>query len=109
MGMRTGRERGQATVEFLALVPALGLLALVLVQVALLTGAWLSAAGAARAAARADRVGAPAEHAARAALPAGLAGRAGITRSEETIVVTVRAPTVVPGLGGLRVAADARR
>ncbi|HEX7291434.1 MAG TPA: hypothetical protein VF250_09940 [Conexibacter sp.] len=76
--MRTGLtrraigERGQASVELVALLPLVGLLAALLWQ-ALLAGAtvWLSG-GAARAAARAAAVGADPVAAARAVLPSRL-------------------------------------
>jgi hypothetical protein len=66
---RSADERGQASVELVALLPLVGLLAALLWQ-ALLAGAtvWLSG-GAARAAARAAAVGADPVAAARAVLP----------------------------------------
>lgn len=107
--MDADRRRGQAAVEFLALVPAIALLVLVLLQVVLLSGSWLAAAGAARAAVRADEVGAPSDAAARAALPGRLAARARISGHDDRVTVTLRVPGVVPGLGTFRVEADARR
>jgi pilus assembly protein CpaE len=66
------RERGQATVELLAVVPALLAVGLVTWQLILVGHtAWVSA-HAARAAARATLVGRDAAAAARSVLPAGL-------------------------------------
>jgi hypothetical protein len=62
-------DDGQATVEFVALIPLLCLLAVALWQVALAGGAVWFAHGAARAAARAEAVGADEAAAARGALP----------------------------------------
>jgi hypothetical protein len=69
---RSARDGGQATVELVALLPLVGLLAALLWQ-ALLAGetVWLSGA-AARAAARAVAVGSDPADAARAVLPARL-------------------------------------
>ncbi|MCB0876682.1 MAG: pilus assembly protein, partial [Solirubrobacterales bacterium] len=66
---RIGAEGGQVAIAFVATVPLLILLALALVQLALAGHAALSAANAARAAARADYVGGDPERAARRALP----------------------------------------
>ena len=67
------RERGQATVELLGVVPALLALGLVVWQLILIGhAAWMSA-HAARAGARAELVGDDAEEAARSALPRELA------------------------------------
>jgi pilus assembly protein CpaE len=69
---RKDPERGQATVEFLAVVPAALLVALAAWQFALAgQSAWL-AAGAARSGARASAVGSDPERAARSALPSNL-------------------------------------
>lgn len=66
------RQRGQATVELLGVVPALLVAVLIVWQLALAGHtAWL-AAGAARAAARAQLVGGDARAAARSALPGAL-------------------------------------
>jgi hypothetical protein len=67
----TGDQRGQATVAFLACTPLLVLFGLALLQLALVGYAAHSAAGAARAAARAELVGADPGRAARRALPGG--------------------------------------
>lgn len=66
------RERGQATVEFVAILPAVVLVCLIAWQVVLAgQTAWL-AADAARVAARAAAVGGDARAAARSSLPASL-------------------------------------
>lgn len=62
-------DDGQATVEFVALVPLICLLAVALWQVALAGGAIWFAHGAARAAARAEAVGGDTAAAARGVLP----------------------------------------
>ena len=95
--------------EFLALIPAVALLVLVLLQAVLLAGAWFSASGAARAGLRADEVGAPVDEAVRAALPDGLERGLRITRRDDAFTVTVRSPGVVPGIGRIVVAAAAHR
>ena len=68
-------ERGQAAVELVALLPAIVLLALVGWQIALTAHEWTLAGSAARAAVRAQEVGAPAAGAADAALGQHRAGR----------------------------------
>lgn len=62
------RERGQASVELVALLPLIGLLVLAAVQVAATLNAWSAAHEAARAGARAELVGVPASDAVRRAL-----------------------------------------
>jgi hypothetical protein len=72
MPRRADGQRGQATVETVALLPLLVVLAVAAWQAAMVgQAAWL-AASAARAAARAAAVGADAERAARRALPPAL-------------------------------------
>lgn len=66
---RARRESGQASVELVAVIPFVILVALAVWQVALAGHTLWLAAGAARAAARADTVGSSAERAARSALP----------------------------------------
>jgi len=62
------RERGQAAVELVALLPLIALLALGGVQVVAALNAWSAAHESARAGARAELVGAPARDAVRSAL-----------------------------------------
>ena len=85
------RERGQATVELLGVLPALFVLGLVAWQLILVGhAAWMSA-HAARAAARADLVGADPEAAARSAMR-----RAHVDVSDGTAEVTAPVPLVHP-------------
>ncbi|WP_217913187.1 hypothetical protein [Miltoncostaea marina] len=93
----TGRRapRGQAAVELVALLPAVVLAALVVAQIVLAGSLWTLAGGAARAGARAAEVGAPAEAAARAALPGRHAGGArvqAVTAAGAPARVRVRLP-----------------
>jgi TadE-like protein len=87
-------QRGQATVELVALLPLVVLAAAVLLQVALAGHAAWSAAQAARAGARAVAVGGDPRAAARAALPASLARGLRVVRGRDGEVrVTVRVPS----------------
>jgi len=89
-------ERGQSAVAFVAVVPVIVLLTLVLLQFALAGHATLSAATAARAAARADYVGADAERAARRALPPALRRGSVVEIGDRDVAVDVRAPRALP-------------
>jgi hypothetical protein len=101
-------DGGQSTVEVVAVVPAL--LAVVAVVWLAVAGAlaWVEATGAARAAARAEEVGAPPAAAARAVLggrdaritlgPAAPSGR-------RPVEVATEAP-LVPGAPGIRIASE---
>ena len=90
-------ERAQASVELVALVPALALV-LACVWQAALAGLALSAAeSASRRGARAALVGRPAAGAAMAALPASMRAGATVQEAGGRIVVTVRVPSFVPG------------
>lgn len=107
-------ERGQAAVEFVALLPVLALTALALGQAAIAGWAAWSASGAARVAARAHALGDDPARAARRVLPAMLGSRArvrvverrpgradAVSTGRETVdqtTVRLRIPTVVPGL-----------
>jgi len=90
-------ERAQASVEVVALAPALALVLLCAWQAAVAGWALTAAESAARAGARAALVGRSPGDAAYAALPVSM--RAGATASESggRIVVTIRVPSVVPG------------
>lgn len=102
MSHRRRRQRGQAAVELVALLPLLILVALVAWQLAAAGYAWTVASGAARAAARAQEVGAPAREAALAALPAGFARGARVRAGADgSVTVRVRVPPVAPVLPGL--------
>ena len=93
-------SRGQASVAFLATLPLLIAAAAVLAQVAVVGYSLWSAAGAARAGARAELVGAPVGPAARAALPGRLAAGSSVERGRgsDGILVEVRPPRLLPWL-----------
>lgn len=94
-------DDGQATVELVALLPVLGVLAALLWQ-ALLAGEtiWLSG-GAARAAARAAAIGADPARAARSVLPPRLERGLRVRRREDgAVTVELRIPVVL-GSGSL--------
>lgn len=105
----TAGQRGQATVEFVALLPVLVAVALALWQAVLAGQAASLAASAARAAARAQAVGGEARAGARSVLPArlerGLRVRAD---RERAIRVDVPIPAVLVGARLGRVSAQAR-
>lgn len=86
----------------MALIPALVVVGLLGWQVAVAAHVWMSAGGAARAAARAEQVGAPADVAARAALTPGYARGARVRVAHEPegrrVHVSLELPGVVPGL-----------
>jgi hypothetical protein len=98
---------GQASVELLAILPAL-------VACALLAAHWLSAGwalwsagNAARAGARAEHVGSDGEAVARRALPGLLRGRAE-ARGGEPVRVTVRAPGLLPGVAPVPISVESK-
>ncbi|HEY7151401.1 MAG TPA: hypothetical protein VH391_06945 [Solirubrobacterales bacterium] len=94
---RPDSRSGQASVEFVAVLPALAVV-LVLAGQAVSAGWALWSAGvAARAGARAAEVGGNAEAAARRALPGPLRGGA-VIRSDDGVRVRVRVPALVPGV-----------
>jgi TadE-like protein len=95
----THRERGQASVETVALVPALVVLTLALWQAVMAGWALVSAESAARAAARATLAGAPPRPAALAALPRGIRPGAHVRIRSAGVTVRVRIPAVLPGFG----------
>jgi hypothetical protein len=110
MGRRRRCEGGQAAVEVLGVALVLGVLTLVGWQAVLAAHAWQTAQAAARTAARARLVGAPAERAALAALPGHLAGRAtvatgGLPAGGSRVRVSVAVPRVLPGRGSFGVVA----
>lgn len=92
------RESGQASVELVALLPIVGVVLLVLWQAVVAGQAvWLSG-GAARAAARAQAVGADPAGAARAVLPPGLRRAVRVTTASDGAVV-LRLPVPLVGAG----------
>ena len=95
-----GSEQGQASVELVALLPILFAVLLASWQGVVAGQAWWLAAGAARAGARADLVGADPLAAARRELPGGLRGRLTVRRSGGELVVQLGIPAIA-GLGSL--------
>jgi TadE-like protein len=91
------RERGQASVETVALVPALLILTVAVWQAVMAGWALVSAESAARAAARADLAGSPARPAALAALPGGMRPGASVRLAGGSVTVRVHIPSVLPG------------
>ncbi len=97
MPRRRRAQAGQAALELIALLPALILVALLGWQLAAAAYAWTVASGAARAAARAQEVGAPARAAALAVLPARYARDARVDSDAAGAVrVRVTVPRVAP-------------
>ena len=92
-------ELGQASVEFIAVLPVVLLVAGLVLQLVLVgQGLWLCA-NAARIAARAALVGSDPEAAARSALPAGLEGGLEVATDNRGIVqILVRLPLVLAPL-----------
>ncbi len=89
-------QSGQASVEMVAVIPFLILAALAAWQIALAGHALWLTAGAARAAARAETVGANAERAARSALPDSMERGLSVERRREGgIRVRVRMPLLL--------------
>ena len=93
---RARGESGQASVELLAVVPALLVVVLLVAQFALAGYALWSAGAAARAGARAGYVGGDAEEAARQSLPEALRDGASVS-DRDGVSVRVRAPSLIPG------------
>jgi hypothetical protein len=91
------RERGQASVETVALVPALLILTVAAWQAVIAGWALVSAQAAARSAARAALAGAPPRPAALEALPDGMRSGAAVRLAAGTVTVRVRIPSVLPG------------
>ena len=91
------RERGQASVETVVLLPVLVVITFAMWQAALAGWTLVSAAGAARAAARAALAGSPPRAAALAALPGSMRAGARVEDAGGTVTVRVRIPAVLPG------------
>ncbi len=99
MRTRLDSERGQASAELIAVVPALLLGVLIAAQLGIVGYALWSAGAAARAGARAAHVDGDAEAAARSALPGPLRSGAEVSQDDDVEVeVEVRVPALVPGL-----------
>jgi hypothetical protein len=99
------REAGTASVELIAVVPFLLLLALVAAQLALAGQALWSAGVAARAGARAALVGGDAGRAAWRALPPAMRPGAEVSDAD-AVSVSVPVPRLLPGLPRFRVDAS---
>jgi hypothetical protein len=91
------RRSGQASVEFVAVLPALAVCLVLAGQTVAAGWALWSAGVAARAGARAEHVGGDPEAVARRALPGPLRDDA-VIRSDEGVRVRVRVPALVPGV-----------
>lgn len=95
---RTGaRSPGQASVELLAVLPALAVSLMIAAQTVIVGWALWSAGNAARAGARAAEVGGNAESVARRALPGPLR-RDAVVRTGDGVRVRVRVPGLLPGI-----------
>lgn len=107
--MRGGGARGQATVEFVVLLPLVAVVVAMAWQAVVAGQAVWLAGGAARAAARAVAVGGDPAAAGRSVLPGGLARGLSVRRDDDGGVrVAVVVPSVVGGLRLGTVAARAR-
>jgi hypothetical protein len=93
----TADQRGQASVELVAVLPALAVSLMIAAQTVVVGWALWSAGTAARAGARAEQVGSDAEAAARHALPDSLRDHA-VIRSGDGVRVRVRVPALIPGV-----------
>lgn len=89
-------DEGQATVELVALLPVVVVVAALLWQIAVVGETLWAATAAARAAARVHAVGGDADKTARRRLPAQLAAKARVRADEDgTVRVTVPIPAVL--------------
>jgi hypothetical protein len=91
------RESGQASVELVAILPALLLCAAIAVQLAIVGYGLWSSANAARAGARAEYVGGESGRAARSAVPTQLRRDAEV-RQGDGVGVRLEPPSLVPGV-----------
>jgi hypothetical protein len=104
-GNTGGPRSGQASVEFVAVLPALAVCVILAGQAVVAGWALWSAGVAARAGARAELVGADPDAAARHALPDPLRGSA-VIGSRDGVRVRVRVPALLPGVSMPSVAAS---
>jgi hypothetical protein len=91
------RQRGQASVETVALLPALLALAAASWQALLIAWALTCAAHAAGAGAHAELAGGEVRPAVERALPAAMRAGVGLDESAHAVRVTVLVPSVIPG------------
>jgi hypothetical protein len=106
-GARSEGEAGQASISLIAVVPGLIVAALAAIQFALAGHAALSAANAARAAARASYTGADPIAAARAALPPALTHGSRVRSLDDRTQVDVQVPQALPFLPPIAIGASA--
>ena len=108
-GPRSGLEAGQASVSFVAVLPLAPVACLVVAQAGVVGYSAWSAAGAARAGARAELVGEPVSAAARDALPTVLERRSSVAvdRGSGEVEVELSAPRLLPLLPRLGVSGSA--
>ena len=92
-----GNGTGQASVELVAVLPALAVCLVIAGQTVAVGWALWSAGNAARAGARAEQVGSDVESAAREALPSAFR-RSAVIRSGDGVRVKVRVPALLPGV-----------
>jgi hypothetical protein len=104
---RIGSAPGQASVEFVAVLPVMATLLVLSAQTVLVGWALWAAGNAARAGARAEEVGSNASAAARRALPGSLRPGA-VINDRDGVRVRVRVPAVVPGVELPEVSAASR-
>lgn len=97
MSTANGGERAQASVEVVALVPALALVLACVWQAALAGLALTAAESASMRGAHAALVGRPPAGAAMAALPPSMRAGATVREAGGRVVVTVHVPSLVPG------------
>ena len=91
------KERGQASIETVVLLPVLVAVTFAMWQAALAGWTLVSAESAARAAARAALAGSPPRPAALAALPESMRRGARVDEAGGAVTVRVRIPAVLPG------------
>jgi Flp pilus assembly protein TadG len=91
------RERGQASVETVVLLPVLFALTFAMWQAALAGWTLVSVESAARVAAWAALAGSPPRQAALAALPGSMRAGARVENSGSSVTVRVHVPAVIPG------------
>ncbi len=96
--LRRPTDSGQASVEFVALLPLVVMVGALLVQGALVGWAHWSAGGAVRAAARAHAIGHEPLGPARAAVAGRLRPAVTVRTIGESVEVRVRVPALLPGL-----------
>ncbi len=104
---RRGIAAGQASVELVAILPAIVFAVLILAQGVSAGWAVWSAGNAARAGARAEEVGADGEAVARRALPGRIRDGAEI-EAGDGVRVRVRVPALLPGIELPRISASSR-